>query len=208
MQRFFATSLFSALLLFPDGARAADPSPSESVNEQKVPISARPGSDLWSYFSAGILINAFPAHLVESAEIRSGIVRIQEEQRIGVGLGLQAFYPLYDLTYLRSPDLLPLEDKSKIWRKYSQYGVGPYIGVSLTSTDIIDTVALGVAFSVQRREGGVRLGLGCVVDPNAKYLSPEFRAGDSAPTGAEGISYVTKAAVGLQVMMTFTPGFD
>lgn len=177
------------------------------AEDKKEPVE----SDIWTYFSAGILVNSFSTERVGEAEIRNGRVRVLSENKVGVGVGVQAFYPLF------SAGTVVLENESNLgkagekWTQYSKYGVGPYVGLTLETKDVIDSAGFGLAYYLRRKEGGIRLGVGLVVDPNARYLSDEFVDGELAPeraegVKAEGIKYREKTAYGFQFMVAFTGG--
>jgi len=188
---------------------AAATGKTKDVEADGVPEKARPASDFWSYFSAGLLVNWFPKDIIEAAEIRNGVVRVTERKNVFAGVGLQAFYPLpwWTWTYLRAPDLLPITNENKKWVKSSEVAVGPYVGASVSSETVIENVAVGLAFSATTKSAGIRIGAGFVVDPSVQYLSPEFKDGQPPPMDSTGVSYVKEVAYGGQLMLSFTPGF-
>jgi hypothetical protein len=104
---------------------------------------------------------------------------------------------------------------NKKWSKYSEKGVGPYLSLGIgTDGGVLNSVGAGVAFSYRRYDGGIRLGLGAAFRPVAKYLAPDFPVNkkpvlssneSAAPTS---VQFVEQTAVGFQLLITFTPGFD
>jgi hypothetical protein len=179
-------------------ARAADPEFKEKGEINKKVDSKE---SVWSYFSAGFLVNYFPKDLIAEAQIREGTVRARKRINAVVGVGLQAFYPIGRWEFFRS------DDSGATWAKYSDHGIGPYVGASLSSEEVIDSFAIGVAYSHRREDAGVRIGVGCALDPDAQYLAKDYALDAVAPAGSEGVEYEQKPAFGLQVMITFTPGW-
>ena len=184
------------------------PATTESVDSSEVPDEAKPSQEIWSYFSAGLLLNLWGRPAIDAAEIREGRVRVVKSSQFSAGVGLQAYYPLRLWTTLRSPDNLRLGSPDKQWFRYSEVGVGPFVGVSLATNDVIDTVAVGLAVSVRRKDGGVRFGLGVAFDPDAQHLASDYRQDSLVPANTSDIQYVREMAVGGQFMISFTPGFS
>ncbi len=169
----------------------------------------------WKFFSAGVVVNAYLHEPpVTDAAIRGGKVRIKKQENVSAQLALQASYPIGEWTTVRSTDGRPLNDRRKEWFKYSEKGIGPYVSLSLASdSSIIDSVGVGLMYSYRRQAAGVKIGLGAAIKPQAKFLAPDFpknkaptfeSTDTSTPTAVE---YVEKAAVGYQLVITFTPGF-
>jgi hypothetical protein len=184
------------------------PAANESVNGDEVPDESKPSQELWSYFSAGLLLNLWGRPAIDSAEIRGGRVRVLKTSQFGAGVGLQAYYPLCLWTALRSSDDKKIGDPTKAWFRYSELGIGPYVGVSLATSDIIDTVAVGLALSMRRKEGGIRFGFGLAFDPDARHLASDFKEGARVPVNTTDVQYIHEMAVGGQFMLSFTPGFS
>lgn len=192
----------------------------KSVSDQQQQEAGVDTNSIWSYFSAGFLFDGFigKERNIESAEVRNGVTRVLSRQTFMAGVGVQAMYPFNVATYVR------VSDDGAPAKKYSQHGVGPYIGASLSSDTITDTIGVGVAYSYLRKDGGVRIGIGPVIKLKAQRLAPDFPEDQAAPTatssmtGSDGmtvsgsapvteVKYVQQPALGLQLMVTFTPGF-
>lgn len=163
------------------------------INSQK--------EDLWRYFSAGFLVNVYSDDIVNSAEIRDEKVRIVDSQKTKIGVGLQAYFPFYKLSYVISTD------KGKTWVKGSEVSVGLYSGVMVDSTNIIDNFSVGLAYSHRRTFGGLRIGIGYAFDPSVQRLSDEFVNGEPAPVGETQIRYKNESSGAIQLMVSFTSGW-
>lgn len=157
--------------------------------------------DLWRYFSAGFLVNYFSDDVVNEAEIRDGIVRVTDSQSTQIGIGLQAYFPFYLVPYVVS------SDGGETWIKGSEVSVGPYAGVMVAGSDVIDNFAIGIAYSHRRTFGGIRIGVGYAFDPKVKRLSDEFLDGNAAPANATQVKYKEESAGAVQVMISFTSGW-
>jgi hypothetical protein len=192
-------------------AHAAEPVATSSIPADEVKESRLDSKTIWSYFSAGLLLSYFRRDEIEAAEVRDGVVRVLKRRNFAAGVGLQAYYPFpfATFTYARR------SNENAKWTKYSETSFGPYVGAALSSDSIIDMISLGVAYSSQRKEGGIRIGVGAVANPRAQHLAPDFQENMAAPmtTNADGtkvvatdIKYVQENAFGFQVMLTFTPG--
>lgn len=171
-----------------------------TLKESEVIANKLDTESLWSHFSAGILVNVFFGSPIGEAEVRDGVVRVKKERTVTAGIGVQAYFPFWLARYART------NDGGKTWTKYSEHGFGPYVGVSFGSDDVIDTVALGLAYSGRREDGGIKIGVGVVVDPNAKFLASDYKEDEPAPAQSEDINFKEKMAFGLQLMVSFTPG--
>lgn len=205
--RRFAGAVALLVVALP-GSAWADPISVDSVEQGDVPKAQQVSPEFWSYFSAGLLMNYWGKPPIESAEIRDGRVRVVKSSQFSAGLALQAAYFFNFKDTYRSTDFLPVGDPGKRWFKHSELGIGPYIGVSLASKDIIDTISIGVALSARRKEGGVRFGFGISFDPDAQHLAADFHENAAAPLNATDVRYVTERAIGGQFMISFTPGFS
>lgn len=184
------------------------PAANESVNGDEVPAETKPSQELWSYFSAGLLLNLWGQPAIDAAEIRGGRVRALKTSQFSAGVGLQAYYPLHLWTLLRSSDDKKIGDLTKSWFRYSEVGIGPYVGVSFATRDVIDTVAVGLALSMRRKEGGIRFGFGLAFDPDAQHLASDFAEGVRVPVNTTDVQYIHEMAIGGQFMLSFTPGFS
>ena len=139
--------------------------------------------------------------IIKSAEIRDGVVRVTSEREFDVGVGVQAFYPFCNSVTLRK------DSDDAPWRRYKEHGFGIYAGASLSGESLIQTFALGLAYSSLMEDYGMKIGAGAFVVPVSQQLAPDFQEGSTAPDGATAVSYVDEFTWGPQVMITFTPGF-
>lgn len=162
------------------------------------------GESIWQYFSAGILVNKYFGdegdQPIAEAVVRSGKVRVTKKRDVVLGLGLQAHYAFALSTIVRQ------EAEGDPWKKWSEHGLGPYVGVMLDSDDVIDALAVGLAYSHRRQSEGVRIGVGLVMDPDAKHLDG-VKEGDALAEGEVEVPTQERLAWGIQVMVAFTPGF-
>lgn len=202
--RLVCVVLFGLLSVTATPTLAAVKSTDDLTPEEKKKLE----TDFWAYFSGGLLVNFFPESLpslgeslVNEAEIRGTTVRVKSVPAATATFGLQAFVPVW------SGGSNLVDPTTDSVTKLSEWGVGPYVGVGLGSESLIETVALGVAWSYRRKEIGIRIGLGAVADPSARFLSPEFAPGAAVPAGAETIEFIERPTGGVQLMLSFTPGF-
>jgi hypothetical protein len=208
MKLIFAVSLAAAAALQFSQAHADD---THEVQPIKAELSQlpkadqeqqkKPGDELWRYFSAGFLVNSYSDQIVHKAEIRNGVVRVTDSQKVQVGIGLQAYYPLFLWPRLIS------YDNRVTWVKGSELSFGPYVGVAIGSDNIIDSFAIGLAYSQRRTFGGFRIGVGYAVDPKVQRLADDFKDGQAAPDGATQASLKDESTGALQIMVSFTPGW-
>lgn len=164
----------------------------------------KPSSDFWDYFAPGLLMGYLPAKgaAIKDAELDHGIVRVRKRLPVVVGLGVQAFLPLFSgwTTYRR-------KDETDPWHLYSEWKFGLFIAASLDSDHIIDTVGLGLALQKRLQDIGIRLGAGVLFDPASQFLGAGYVDNQAAPMDSEGVKYTSKPAVGFLVMVGILPGF-
>lgn len=178
----------------------------EEVNEDKVPQSEQEKNLIWNYFSAGFIVNIFPkSDRVSEAEIREGVVRAKAEDDAVVSLGLQASFPVVHRSVYRRRK--QTNGSRAEYEKVFEWGVGPYVGVSSSTTEVIDALGIGLQYSAKRYFGGVVLGCGFTIDPDAKFLADDFVDGEAVGEGVQSVQFKKKPAYGFQMMISFTPGW-
>jgi hypothetical protein len=158
-------------------------------------------SEIWKYFSAGFLVNYYNTEIITTAEIRDGIVRVTDSQRVQTGLGLQSYFPIYLDTEVITTD------GGTTYKKGSEKSLGPYAGVMVNSDNIIDNFAIGISYSHRREFGGIRIGLGYAFDSEVQKLADDFKDGHAAPSGATQIAFKKESEGAIQLMISFTAGW-
>lgn len=149
---------------------------------------------------------------VDTAEIVGDpkLVRVTKDNNVNVGFGLEAHYFfLPPANFLGIPQL-----------RSGKWGVGPYIGITLGSNDIIDTVSAGIMLGLRRdaffdavtevAEGNgdsFNIGLGLAVDPDAQILGKGFHPNQAPPAGEDQVRFRTTNQLGIQLTFSYMFNF-
>lgn len=144
-------------------------------------------------FSAGIAVMPLKHPEVETAEIRGGLVRVNDETRTRVVPWLQAQY------------IFP----SPTWNKSVRPGL--FVGVGLGANgSSFDTAGLGFLFALKRTPwsnttdtSSLNIGFGYFT---TKYrtLAKDTPEGSALPTGVESIQYIRRNQDGVMLNISFS----
>ncbi len=139
---------------------------------------------------------------VTSAQLVNDIVRIDNEDNAIARVMLETHYfftPDTCLFGLSRDDVCSLL-KGKEW------GWGPFIAIQPGDGDIIDAIGAGVMLGFRRpgREDSFNIGIGAVVDPNARILGDGIKANQPLPAGETEIRYKEKEQWGVVLITSYT----
>lgn len=187
-----------------------EPSPDKAETARK-----QNPDTFFSYFSVGLLVSHFPNNdhkSITEAEVRNDTIVVDERTETSTELGLQAFYPLFDL----NPDIRRtiLEKnaygrvtKATPWELSSQGSFGPYLGATFSTEDVLSTVSAGLAFRHEQVGLGFLAGFGFVIDTNAQRLSSDSPEGLMVTDmTVQSPQFERFERYGFQFMFGFTPG--
>lgn len=183
-----------ALLGTATAQTAATPSPSPAPAPAPAsPAPAPPGpGDLLSYFSAGLAVMRLSTPEVETAEVRSGKIRITEQTETRISPWLQAHYIF---------DAVPTD--------YLKPGV--FVGVGLGSNgSSFDTFGAGVMLSMKRApwsnkadKNALNIGIGWYTT-KYRVLANDTPDGGTLPTGVESVQYLRQNQSGVMLNISFS----
>jgi len=125
---------------------------------------------------------------VTDAEIVNGIVRISEEKSIFIRIMLESHYFFVNTMHPKR-------------------GNGPFVAVSSSSDDIIESAALGWMIGFRRDEKesqSLNFGLGVLLDPSVQHLGEGFEADKPAPAGETAIRYKSTSQAGVLFVASFS----
>ncbi len=116
---------------------------------------------------------------VDEAEIVNGVVRVKQKSMAIPRILLETHYFI-------TPDfnlfgLVPMG----LW------GVGPFIGIQASTEEIIDSFAGGLMVGLRRADlsQSLNVGIGAILDRNAKTLGGGFRDGQPPPAGESTVRF-------------------
>ncbi len=154
----------------------------------------------------GVIIKAGKRDLVQEASLdANGIVRIDRDNNTTANLILESHY-------FFTPDLNFLGMKSVGPR---DWGVGPFIAVQPGTENIIQSVGAGLMFGFKRsqiiapdlardRGDSFNIGLGVMVNPNAKVLGDGITKNQPLPAGETSVRLRTTTEMGWLVTFSYS----
>ena len=84
-------------------------------------------------------------------------------------------------------------------------GWGPFLSLQSSQEDIVDSIGFGLMVGLrQGTDNAFNIGLGRVLDPNAKSLAEGFVDGQPAPPGATEVQFLQESKWGWVVLVSFS----
>lgn len=165
------------------------------INEDKA-------KEFWSYWGVGLVLNFDTGRHkpVKNANIVNGIVRVEEEEDVKYGLGLEVHKFLWGTTW----------QNKKIDNFSGGLAIGPYVSVLPGQNDIFDVIGAGVMFGFhggKKNSWSMNIGVGGYVDPRTKILASGFNDGEAPPANETSVRFRTITQYGFQSVLSFSHDF-
>ena len=174
----------------------------ELINDAIELINSEKAKDFWSYFGVGLVLNIDTgSHKpVKNANIINGIVRVEEEDDVKYGIGLEVHKFLWGTTW----------QNKKIDNFSGGLAIGPYVSVLPSPNDIFDVIGVGVVFGFhggKKNTWSMNIGIGGYVDPKTKILASGFNDGEAPPANETSVRFKTVTQYGFQSVLSFSYDF-
>jgi hypothetical protein len=196
----------------PSAVAAASAAGNGQAATDNLSKAAAPADDKFSGFGfSPALVTMFGLDTVSTAQLAGTpkVVRVTKDNGTRVGLGLESHYFFTPaLHFLCIPKLGP-----------DTWGFGPYVGLTVGTDNVIETVGTGLLLGFRRdavgktaSDGSVtskasadsfNLGVGVVIDPNAQVLGKGFQANQPPPNGEDQVRFLTTTKVGVGLMFSY-----
>jgi hypothetical protein len=141
-------------------------------------------------FSAAVAVSFYGDSRIQTAELIDGYVRVTERSNITTTLMLETHY-----FFTKGPQV------------ESRWGVGPYIGIVSSNSEIIDAFSIGCLLglrpSLDNRKS-FNIGAGIVWDPNGTKLGNGLNENEPLPDGTTDLYYESGGMAGFQIMASFS----
>ena len=170
-------------------------------------IGDQDATQFWSVWGVALITNFDTGNRkpIKSASIINGIVRVEEENEIKYGLGLEVHRFVWGTSWgatTRRP-----------WS--GAVALGPYVSVLPGTNDVIDTIGAGIVLGFlggrsSQSEGNnfsMNIAVGGYVDPETRVLADGFEDGKAPPPGETTARYSTVAQYGFQGVLSFSYKF-
>ncbi len=206
--------LLSALLFAPQIACSAEtsgnsPTPTDTP---KTSQEEKLDKEFWNFWGAGFILNFDMGHRkpVKSAMVINGITRVDEEEDVKYGLGLEIHKFIWGKAHQRKT--------SATWWAWA---LGPYFSILPGNNNIIDSIGAGFVFGFTRgltiqKNGStvpdknklsMNIGIGGYVDPGTQVLADGFEDGAAPPNGETSVRFKKVTQYGFQGVLSFTYDF-
>jgi len=170
-------------------------------------IGDQDASKFWSVWGVGLVVNFDTGHRkpIKSASIVNGIVRVEEEDEIKYGLGLEVHRFLLGTSWGAAG--------RRPWSGAMAFG--PYVSVMPGTNNVIDVIGAGLVWGfiggrsseAESNKLSMNVAVGAYVDPGARVLADEFEDGKAPPAGETTVRYKTVAQYGVQGVLSFSYSF-
>ena len=170
-------------------------------------IGDQDASRFWSVWGVALITNfdAGGRKPIKSASIINGIVRVEEENEIKYGLGLEVHRFIWGTSWGATT--------RKPWS--GAVALGPYVSVLPGTNNIIDTIGTGIVLGFlggrsSESEGNkfsMNIAVGYYVDPETRVLADGFEDGKAPPPGETTVRYSSVAQYGFQGVLSFSYKF-
>lgn len=135
---------------------------------------------------------------VESATVINGIVRVEEERSSEARIVLESHY------FFKSEKAFPLGNVPA-----SDWGHGPFMVVQPGEREIVNAIGFGWMLGFRRGDPLVpreswNVGLGVLIDPNAKVLGDGLEKDKPLPAGETNVRYKTEAESSIVLIFSFS----
>lgn len=183
-------------------------------------IGDQEATKFWSNFGVGLVANFASGQKrpVKSASIINGIVRVDEEDYLKYGLGLEVHKFLWGTSWGASPR-----------QPFSgAIAVGPYVSVLPGTNNLIDAIGGGIIMGIYGARTSSLVGekpaspavpesigsklsmniaIGGFADPGTQVLADGFEENKPAPAGETTVRYKTITQYGFQFVLSFSYEF-
>jgi hypothetical protein len=142
---------------------------------------------------------------IESAEVVNGVVRVTEESSNSVGFFWEVHkYWWNDKGWCLEEgcDRTNLEET----RKFATWGLGPFVGITTTQDDLIDTFSIGLMYGrriTKDQDVSLNLGLGLIYEPDVQILGDGIVADEPLPEGETDIRFKKEDRWGALLAVSF-----
>ncbi len=179
----------------------------ETKIKTMVEIGNQDASQFWSVWGVALITNFDTGNRkpIKSASIINGVVRVEEENEIKYGLGLEVHRFIWGTSWGATTH--------KPWS--GAIALGPYVSVLPGTNNIIDTIGTGIVLGFlggrsSESEGNkfsMNIAVGGYVDPETRVLADDFEDGKAPPIGETTVRYSTVAQYGFQGVLSFSYKF-
>lgn len=170
-------------------------------------ISDEQAEKFWSVWGVALITNFDfgDKKPVKSASIINGVVRVEAENEIKYGLGLEVHRFIWGNSWGATDD--------RTWS--GAFAIGPYVSVLPGTNNIIDTIGAGIIIGfiggrTSESEGNkfsMNIAIGGYVDPDTKVLADGFEDGKAPPAGETSVRFSSVAQYGIQGVLSFSYDF-
>jgi hypothetical protein len=166
-------------------------------------INEEDAKEFWTYFGVGLVIDQDLGSdtPVKNASISGGIVHVDEEDDVKLGLALEVHKFVVGLTW---------NDKGA-YQWSGGLALGPYVAVVPGTNEIIDAVGAGLAVGFIGGEAttgiSMNLAIGGYIDPETRVLADGFKDGHAPPTGETSVRFKDVTQYGIQAVLSFGYAF-
>jgi len=167
----------------------------------------------WRNWGVGLVVNFDTGHrkpIKTATIVNNSIVRIEEEEDVKYGLGLEIHQFLWSTKWKYA--------KTDLWSW--ALAVGPYISVFPGNNNFIDSIGAGVIFGFiggrtvpkndaasEKNKLSLNIGIGCYVDPDTQVLANGFEDGYAPPIGETSVRFKKVTQYGVQGVLSFNYKF-
>jgi hypothetical protein len=170
-------------------------------------IGDQDATKFWSVWGVGLVVNFDTGHRkpIISASIVNGIVRVEEEDDVKYGLGLEVHRFIWGTSWgatARRP-----------WS--GAMALGPYVSALPGTNNVIDALGAGLVFGFiggrssesESNKFSMNVAIGMYVDPGTRVLADGFEDGKAPPAGETSVRYKTVTQYGVQGVLSFSYNF-
>jgi len=166
----------------------------------------------WKGWGVGLISNFAIGHKkpVKTAIIAANnIVRVEEEEDVKYGLGLEFHKFLFSTSWKYA--------KTDLWTWALAFG--PYVSVFPGNNNIIDSIGVGFVFGFiggrkqndakpsDRNKLSLNIGIGGYVDPSTQVLADGFEDNTALPSGETSVRFKKVTQYGVQGVLSFNYEF-
>jgi hypothetical protein len=140
---------------------------------------------------------------ITSASIVNGIVRVDNQDNAIARIMLETHY-------FFTPDgclfALKTSNTNCARLKGGEWGWGPFVAIQPGEGDIVDAIGAGFMLGFRRegRKDSFNIGIGAVVDPNARILGDGIEANQPLPVGETEIRFKEKEQWGWVIITSYS----
>jgi hypothetical protein len=168
-------------------------------------VSAADASKFWSMWGPGFIVNLDGGghKPVKTASVINGVVRVDEEEDVKYGLGIEVHKMVWGTEWTRKNDL-----------SYTSLSLGPYVAILPSANEPVDAIGVGLLCSLFSRDVrdekapfALNLGIGFYVDPSTRILADGFKDGKPLPEGETDVRFRSVLQSGVEAVISFSYGF-